>query len=77
MISFEDLQLNAFLRGILPDCLASVVGVQWLGSQALKRTHEDARGRVANQSWPEITRLVRESGTRRAERTMLFGGGKA
>jgi SNF2 family DNA or RNA helicase len=45
----EELQPNATVRGILPDCLVSVVGVQWFGSEALELTYKDPAGRVANQ----------------------------
>jgi SNF2 family DNA or RNA helicase len=49
MIKLEDLRPNASVRGILPDCLVSVVGVQWFGSEALELTYKDPAGRVANQ----------------------------
>jgi SNF2 family DNA or RNA helicase len=49
VIRLEDLRPNASVRGILPDCLVSVVGVQWFGSEALELTYKDPAGRVANQ----------------------------
>lgn len=49
MSKLEDLRPNAVVRGILPDCLISVVGVQWFGSEALELTYKDPAGRVANQ----------------------------
>ncbi len=45
----EDLGPGAALRGILPDCLVTVVGVQWFGSDALELTFKDPAGKVANQ----------------------------
>jgi SNF2 family DNA or RNA helicase len=48
MSRLEDLQPNAAVRGILPDCLVTVVGVQWFGSEALELTYKDPAGRVAN-----------------------------
>src|SRR5947207_5837959 len=48
-MKLEDLQPNASLRGILPDCLVTVVSVQWFGSEALELTYKDPGGRVANQ----------------------------
>jgi putative DNA methylase len=42
-----------------------------------KRSQEALRYNALVQSWPEISRLARESGTRRAEQTTLFGGGEA
>ena len=41
------LQPNSSIRGILPDCLGTVVGTQWFGSEALKLTYKDPTGRVA------------------------------
>ncbi len=49
MIKLEDLRPNAVIRGILPDCMVSVVSVQWFGSEALELTYKDPAGRVANQ----------------------------
>src|SRR5437879_9121594 len=49
MSRLEALQPNAAVRGILPDCLVTVVGVQWFGSEALELTFKDPAGRVANQ----------------------------
>src|SRR5919108_212293 len=49
MSSLEALQPNASLRGILPDCLVTVVSVQWFGSEALELTYKDPAGRLANQ----------------------------
>jgi SNF2 family DNA or RNA helicase len=48
-MKLEDLRPNASVRGILPDCLVAVVGVQWFGSEALELTYKDPAGRVANQ----------------------------
>src|SRR6058998_2137067 len=49
MSRLEDLQTNASVRGILPDCLVTVVNVQWFGSEAVELTYKDPSGRVANQ----------------------------
>ncbi|MDS4022478.1 MAG: helicase-related protein [Candidatus Competibacter sp.] len=49
MIRLEDLQPNAIVRGILPDGLVTLVGVQWFGSAAVEITYRDAGGRVGNQ----------------------------
>ncbi len=45
----EDLQPNAALRGILPDCAVTVVKVHWHGSEALELTYKDPMGKVANE----------------------------
>jgi putative DNA methylase len=42
-------------------------------SERKKRAQEALRYNALVQSWPEISRLARESGTRRAEQTTLFG----
>ncbi len=48
MSRLEDLQPNAALRGILPDCLVTVVNLQWFGTEAVELTYKDPSGRVAN-----------------------------
>src|SRR3989304_5253638 len=45
----EDLTPNATIRGLLPTSLATVVNVQWFGSEALELTYKDAAGNVANE----------------------------
>jgi SNF2 family DNA or RNA helicase len=49
MIRLEDLQPNAAIRGIIPDCLVTVVSVQWFGSEALELTYKTPTGKVANE----------------------------
>jgi hypothetical protein len=49
MIQLEDLQPRAALRGLLPDCLVTVVSVQWFGSEALELTYKMPAGKVANE----------------------------
>ena len=49
MSKLEDLQPNAAVRGILPDCLVTVVNVQWFGSEALELTYKTPTGQVANE----------------------------
>ncbi len=45
----EDLQPNAAVRGVLPDCLVTVISVQWFGSEALELTYKTPAGKVANE----------------------------
>lgn len=49
MIRLEDLQPIAAVRGVLPDCLVTVVSVQWFGSEALELTYKTPAGKVANE----------------------------
>ncbi|MEZ5318343.1 MAG: DEAD/DEAH box helicase [Vicinamibacterales bacterium] len=49
MSRLEELRPNAAVRGILPDCLVTVVGTQWYGSEALELTYKTPAGRVANE----------------------------
>ncbi len=49
MSRLEELQPNTSVRGILPDCLVSVVSVQWFGSEALELTYKTTAGKVANE----------------------------
>src|SRR5437867_6949899 len=48
-MKLEDLQPNAAVRGVLPDALVTVVGVQWFGSEALELTYKTPPGKVANE----------------------------
>jgi hypothetical protein len=43
-----------------------------LASERKERAQEALRCNALVQSWPEIARLARESGTRLAEQTTLF-----
>jgi len=45
----EDLRPNAAVRGILSDCLVTVVSVQWFGSEAVELTYKTPTGKVANE----------------------------
>src|SRR5450755_4295223 len=49
MSKLEALQPNSTVRGILPDCLVTVVNVQWFGSAALELTYKTPTGKVANE----------------------------
>ena len=49
MSKLEDLRPNASLKGILPDCLVTVVNTQWYGTEALELTYKDPSGKLANQ----------------------------
>jgi len=49
MLTLEDLQPNASIRGIVPDALVTVVTVQWFGSEALELTYKTPAGKVANE----------------------------
>ena len=49
MARLEDLQQNASLKGVVLDCLVTVVAVQWFGSEALELTYKDPAGKVANE----------------------------
>jgi SNF2 family DNA or RNA helicase len=49
MSKLEDLQPHADVRGILPDCLVTVVTTQWFGSEALELTYKTPAGKVANE----------------------------
>jgi hypothetical protein len=49
MSKLEELQINASVKGILPNSLISVVSVQWFGSEALELTYKDPAGKVANE----------------------------
>ena len=45
MAKLEDLTRGAAVRGILPDCLVSVIDVKWFGSAAVELTYKDPSGK--------------------------------
>ncbi|MEK7717828.1 MAG: SNF2-related protein, partial [Pseudomonadota bacterium] len=49
MTKLEELRPNASVRGIRPDCLITVVSIQWFGSEALELTYKTPTGKVANE----------------------------
>src|SRR5208282_3852225 len=49
MSKLEDLRPNASVRGILPNCLVTVVNAQWFGSEALELTYKDPAGKLAKE----------------------------
>ncbi|MCI0622295.1 MAG: DUF3883 domain-containing protein [Acidobacteria bacterium] len=49
MARLQDLTRGASIKGILPDCLVTVVSVQWFGSEALELTYKTPAGKVANE----------------------------
>src|SRR3954453_20313028 len=67
MIKLEGLHPNTTLRGILPDCLVSVVSVQWFGSDAWELTYKDPATKVATvllYRHDEVRRDLVEQGRR-------------
>lgn len=49
MSRLEDLKPHAAVRGILPDALATVISVQWFGTDAVELTYKTPEGKVANE----------------------------
>ncbi len=49
MARLEDLKHGASVKGVLPDCLVSVINTQWFGSEALELTYKDPNGKLANE----------------------------
>ena len=49
MARLEELTPNSVLRGITPEGLATVVAVNWFGSDALELTYKDPKGRIGNR----------------------------
>ncbi|MBN8477376.1 MAG: DUF3883 domain-containing protein [Burkholderiales bacterium] len=48
MARLEDLKPNAAVRGVIPDALATVQAVKWIGDTAVELTYKDPTGRLAN-----------------------------
>ncbi len=49
MAKLELLTPGAAVRGVLPDCLVTVVSVSWFGSEAMELTYKTPTGKVANE----------------------------
>src|SRR6202035_5398923 len=54
MAKLEDLTRGAAVRGILPDCLVTVIDVRWYGSAAVELTYKDPSGK------PSVVLLYRD-----------------
>ena len=49
MSKLEDLRPNASVKGILPDCLVTVVNTQWYGTEPSEFTCKERSSLVAKQ----------------------------
>jgi SNF2 family DNA or RNA helicase len=49
LLRLEDIQPGAAIRGVTPSGLATVVNVQWHGSDVIELTYKDNEGRLANE----------------------------
>src|SRR2546425_1831680 len=49
MAQLEDLTRGASLKGILPECLVTVVDVKWHGSAVVELTYKDPSGRLGSE----------------------------
>jgi hypothetical protein len=54
MTKLEDLKRGATVKGIVPDCMVTVVDVKWYGSAAVELTYKDPAGK------PSIVLLYRD-----------------
>jgi len=54
MAKLEDLTRGAAVKGILPDCLVTVIDVKWYGSAAIELTYKDHTGK------PSVVLLYRD-----------------
>src|ERR1700683_2338752 len=54
MAKLEDLKRGASVKGVLPDCLVTVIDVKWYGSAAVELTYKDPSGK------PSVVLLYRD-----------------
>src|SRR5579883_1566105 len=54
MAKLEDLKRGASVKGVLPDCLVTVIDVKWYGSAAVELTYKDPTGK------PDVVLLYRD-----------------
>jgi hypothetical protein len=57
MSKLEDLKRGATVKGILPDCLVTVINVKWYGSAAIELNYKDSAGK------PSVVLLYRDGKT--------------
>ena len=48
MTKLDDLTPNAAVKGILPDCMVTVVSVKWFGTDAVELMYKDPGGKPGN-----------------------------
>lgn len=48
MLKLEDLKSTCVVQGLFPQGHATIVSVQWFGSDSLEVTYKDANGNLAN-----------------------------
>ena len=65
-MKLEDLQPTAAVRGIIPDAFATVISVQWFGSEALELTYKTPTGRWRTNCSTATTSLASRSSSRAA-----------
>src|SRR4051812_44874447 len=49
MARLEELTRGASVKGILPECLVSIVDVKWIGTVAVELTYKDSGGRLGSE----------------------------
>ncbi len=54
MAKLEELKRGASVKGVLPDCLVTVIDVKWYGSAAVELTYKDPSGK------PSVVLLYRD-----------------
>ena len=50
MAKLEDLKRGASVKGVLPDCLVTVIDVKWYGSAAVELTYKDPSGKTERRT---------------------------
>jgi SNF2 family DNA or RNA helicase len=49
MARLEELTRGASIRGILPDCIVTVIDIKWFGSESIELTYKDPQGKLGNE----------------------------
>jgi superfamily II DNA or RNA helicase len=49
MAALEEITRGTAVRGILPDCVATISDVRWIGTVAIEVTYKDANGKLGNE----------------------------
>jgi hypothetical protein len=61
MAALEDITRGAVVRGILPNSLATISDVRWIGTVAIEVTYKDASGGLAYKRRPRLRKTLQHN----------------
>ena len=49
LVKLEELRKGVTIKGVLPECLVTVIDVKWYGDNVLELTYKESTGRLGNE----------------------------